>query len=440
MANQVENLKFKNTIFEITDKKARNDIETLNSSFENINETVNTQVDAVIKNKFSNKKTVVTSLNLLDTTMFEGMTIADLITNYNSGDIIISVSKEAFVVGQSYNTEIMFTDETSYAAGDFYFQFLNGSTVVFSRYTFNLTNTVDSAKLIFNKTHMLNNYGDKTIKYIQVCQKKSGENYPAYSQYSEDVIFDEFATKNDLEKLSLPQLSTFFYPKRIKMIGHRGGGSKTYTENSTGAFKEGCKAGYDFIETDVWQTSDRELVCIHDQTLDRTTNGTGDVMTMTLSEIQSITLKDGSTIPTLRDFLLICKKYGKVGVIEVKNINQDWERLNEELTSVGMNDSVIILCTSIDYLSDIRNILTKAHCSYLMYATESVTETLLAKLQNITNASISTNYNFTKSDVELCHKHRVLIGKWTIDSEESANELIELGVDFITTNNPGLII
>ncbi len=380
----------------------------------------------------------VISKNLINTTMFENLSVDEFFENYESGNLIIPVIEETFEIGQAYNTEVLFTDGTSDASGDFFFQFQKNGTTVFSRYTLNLTDTIDSAKLIFNKTSFLANHAGKIFSHIQVCKKASGQSYPTYEQYAEKKDYTTFVRSSDLEKLQLQNLSPFFYPKKVKIVAHRGGESK-YTENSIGAFIEGCKDGYDFIETDIWQTSDGELICMHDQTLDRTSNATGDVMQMTLSEIQEKKLKDGSTIPTLKEFLLICKKYGKVPVIEIKNINQDWNKLSQELSYVAMEDSAIILCASIDNLNSIRKVLPRVHCSYLMYETDSITKEILNELKNISNTSLNTNCNLTEADIKLCHQYNVLIGKWTIDDVDVANNLIDIEIDFITTNNSNIL-
>lgn len=414
--------------------------EDLNETKNNINKNLESMVDSVIKTKFSNTKKVVTSLNLLDTTMFEGMTITDLMNNYDSGDIIIPIVENAFTIGQAYNTEVMFTDGTSYASGNFYFQFLKDSTVLFNRYTFDLIDLPNKAKLIFNKTNVLSECSDKTIEYIQVCKKASGENYPAYSKYTEDIIFDEIVTKSELNNLYT--LSPFLYPRKVNFIGHRGGTS--YPENSTLSFENGCKSGYDFIETDIWQTSDGELVCMHDQDVERTTDGTGDIMTMTLEEVKALTIDTDSNytnlkVPTFKEYLLICKKYGKVPVIEIKNINQDWNKLASDLIDCNMQDSCIILCTSINFLNNIKQVLPKVHCSYLMYSESTITTTILESLQALGNASIDTNIAITEDIVKLCHSYGVLIGMWTIDNIANVDSYVDMGVDFITTNNNSVL-
>jgi len=72
-----------------------------------------------------------------------------------------------------------------------------------------------------------------------------------------------------------------------KIIGHRGIPHLT-PENTMASFRAAVENGADGLETDVQMTKDGELVLIHDETLDRTTNGKGLVLTHTLSELKSL--------------------------------------------------------------------------------------------------------------------------------------------------------
>jgi glycerophosphoryl diester phosphodiesterase len=70
-------------------------------------------------------------------------------------------------------------------------------------------------------------------------------------------------------------------------ISHRGG-AEEFPENTLFAYAESLKAGSNMIEADVYETADGELVVIHDATVDRTTNGTGDVSSFTLAQLKAL--------------------------------------------------------------------------------------------------------------------------------------------------------
>ena len=75
--------------------------------------------------------------------------------------------------------------------------------------------------------------------------------------------------------------------KYMRVAAHRGFSEK-YPENTMEAFRAALEAGADEIETDVRVSADGELVLIHDETADRTTDGTGKICEMTLAELKKL--------------------------------------------------------------------------------------------------------------------------------------------------------
>lgn len=83
-------------------------------------------------------------------------------------------------------------------------------------------------------------------------------------------------------------------------IGHRG--AKGYEpENTLISFQKAIDLNVDGIELDVHLSSDGELMVIHDETIDRTTDGKGEVNKFTKAELQSFSIEDNNTIPTLEE-------------------------------------------------------------------------------------------------------------------------------------------
>ena len=71
----------------------------------------------------------------------------------------------------------------------------------------------------------------------------------------------------------------------LKIIAHRGYSGK-YPENTLLAFQKAIEAGARYIEFDIQPTKDKEIAVIHDFTLERTTNASGNVCDVTLAELQ----------------------------------------------------------------------------------------------------------------------------------------------------------
>lgn len=99
-------------------------------------------------------------------------------------------------------------------------------------------------------------------------------------------------------------------PAKIIVIAHRGD-MQAFPENSIGGIKNCIKMGVDMVEIDLAMTKDSVLVIMHDQTLDRTTNGTGQVNQWTFDSLQQLRLRDKNgiltqeKIPTFKDVLLL---------------------------------------------------------------------------------------------------------------------------------------
>src|SRR5215208_4237927 len=109
------------------------------------------------------------------------------------------------------------------------------------------------------------------------------------------------------------------------IIAHRGG-SLEAPENTLASFKHAVDVGAKFVELDVQMSSDGVLVIIHDETLDRTTTGSGPVANLTFDELQTFDAGvkkgeqyTGEKIPTLREVLDLCIAAGVGVVIELKS-------------------------------------------------------------------------------------------------------------------------
>lgn len=99
----------------------------------------------------------------------------------------------------------------------------------------------------------------------------------------------------------------------ILVVSHRGDW-RYAPENSLEAVKRCIDLGVDIVEIDVRMTKDGHLIAMHDETVDRTTNGTGKVSDLTLDEIKKLRLKNGCgvrgsqfQIPTLEEIMLVAK-------------------------------------------------------------------------------------------------------------------------------------
>lgn len=133
-----------------------------------------------------------------------------------------------------------------------------------------------------------------------------------------EVVVTDF----DLTERFAVAMANNYHP--IISVAHRGR-MDVAPENTMPAFIAAVKAGFKYIETDVLFTSDGEPVCIHDATINRTSDGTGYVSDMTYEELQTYDFGSwfsssfaGTRIPSFESFIAFCRDTGTIPIIELK--------------------------------------------------------------------------------------------------------------------------
>ena len=106
----------------------------------------------------------------------------------------------------------------------------------------------------------------------------------------------------------------------LAVIAHRGGpAGGDAPEGSIEAFEASIEASADWLEFDVRRTADGVLVVLHDETVDRTTNGTGRITDLTLAEAQALDAGGGARIPTVEAIIDLARQAGIPILPEIKD-------------------------------------------------------------------------------------------------------------------------
>ena len=149
---------------------------------------------------------------------------------------------------------------------------------------------------------------------------------------------------------------------KVLVLGHRGYSAK-YPENTLLAFKKAIEAGADGIELDVWLTKDGEVVVIHDETVDRTSNGSGRVKEMTLEELKELDFGNGERIPTLEEVFEAVPEDSVVNV-EIKDV----DAVEKTAEIIGRNnpERVIVSSFLIDALREYRKLDSETRLGILI--------------------------------------------------------------------------
>lgn len=111
--------------------------------------------------------------------------------------------------------------------------------------------------------------------------------------------------------------------KYIFVIAHRGDW-RNAPENSIQCIENAIEMGVDMVEIDIQPTKDRNFICMHDETLERTSTGVGAIKDYTTEELKKLVLRSGNgiktrrQIPTLEEVLKVCKNRILVNIARVK--------------------------------------------------------------------------------------------------------------------------
>ena len=225
-----------------------------------------------------------------------------------------------------------------------------------------------------------------------------------------------------------------------RLIAHRGL-SGIERENTASAFIAAANRSYWGIETDVHVTADGKYILIHDDDTKRVAGVELSVEGSTFAQLRALTLpdKDGFVrgdlvLPTPEEYFSICKKYGKIAVFELKNRFQK-EQIREIIDIVkhcDMVEQTIFISFSFDNMADLREMLPEGHAQYLYY--REITAELVEKCKQYALGLDVRHDRLNKETVALLKEAGVEINCWTVDDPKRAEELVALGVDFITTN------
>lgn len=233
--------------------------------------------------------------------------------------------------------------------------------------------------------------------------------------------------------------------KAVQYIAHRGS-NVDYPENSLPAFRAVTR--HWGIETDIQVTSDGAWICMHDSTVDRTTNGTGTVASKTLSQIKSLRIDTGNNlstlsdadkqVPTLDDFLTICKTNSRVPIIEIKTGNYSQANYDSIITSLNkFNLAQGVIFISFDYqaLVEIKKRLPTVPVQYLV---NTISDKLISDAKALgVNSALDVKYNdtsVTANNLIKIHSAGLNAGCWTVPDAQF-DAMIALGFDYITTDS-----
>jgi glycerophosphoryl diester phosphodiesterase len=229
-------------------------------------------------------------------------------------------------------------------------------------------------------------------------------------------------------------------------IAHRGA-SGLYPENTLLAFRRAAECGVDMLELDVLFSRDGALVVVHDQTLDRTTNGTGPVSARTLAELRALDAGQGERIPVLEEVLALAGEAGLRLVVELKGADEAAstaiaEALVPALDQAGWLDRAVVtsfqpgalrraralaprLPTMLDPTPWDGSLSPRAACEQALHAGANV---LGYDQRHVTPAL-----------VDECRLCGLALWPWVANTPDDIGRLVRLGVPGLMTDRPDVL-
>ena len=225
----------------------------------------------------------------------------------------------------------------------------------------------------------------------------------------------------------------------VKMVAHRGV-SGLERENTCSAFVAAGNRSYFGVETDIHRTADGRYIVFHDDNLVRLLGDERVVEEMTFDELRALRLTDldGNArgdllLPTLEEYVHICKKYDKDCVLEIKNHfePEDIDNVIAIIREIGWLERTVFISFDLPNMICIREKLPQQRAQYLV---STFGDDLLDILKGH-HLDLDIKYSSLSAEqVRACHEAGIEVNVWTVNEAADAERLAGYGVDYITSN------
>lgn len=232
-----------------------------------------------------------------------------------------------------------------------------------------------------------------------------------------------------------------------KIFAHRGF-KGCYPENTLLAFKKAIELGVDGIELDVQLTKDKKVVIIHDETIDRTTNGSGFVSSFSYEKLSTFNAchnfpeHDFEKIPTLEEYFYLLKNFNIITNIELKTSKNQYPGIEEEVFKLikkfNMEKKVII--SSFNHYSILKMKKLAPNLKYGLLTDAWIINSGKYVKDLKINCLHPSYENMTEEIVKEIKSYQIEINVYTVDNEKDIRDMLNKKVDIIIGNFPDLAL
>ncbi|MFX1378001.1 MAG: glycerophosphodiester phosphodiesterase [Promethearchaeota archaeon] len=226
----------------------------------------------------------------------------------------------------------------------------------------------------------------------------------------------------------------------VLIIAHRGA-SNLAPPNTLKAFQKAIELRADYIEFDVHQSKDGEIVIIHDAYITDINGQENYIKEMELNELKLINIGEGENIPTLKELIKIAK--GNIGLqCEIKATNFS-ENLVKILEQENLIKNSIISSFIFKELLELQKLNSNLKLALLIPPEMDSSHKLMKYSQKAIDSNFYAIHPYfgliDREFVKSIHQNDMLVNVWTVNEESEIKEVLEIGVDGIISDDIQLV-
>ena len=209
----------------------------------------------------------------------------------------------------------------------------------------------------------------------------------------------------------------------MRAVNHRGFNHEA-PENTLAAFRLSRLNGFRYVETDVRFTADGVPVLLHDAAVDHTSDGSGNIAELTFAQARTLDFGSwkspdfaGEPIPSLEEFLSLCRQIGLVPYIELKaGTKEQTGQIVQLVKQFGFEDEAIFISFSKQLLQYASEFNPKARLGFLC---GEVSDNELAIAQSLGGTGFIDASDLSKNAADKCRQNNVPLEVWTVNSKDN---------------------
>ena len=221
----------------------------------------------------------------------------------------------------------------------------------------------------------------------------------------------------------------------VQAVGHRGAAG-VVAENTLKSFAYAIELGVDAVECDVHLSADGHVIVMHDEAVDRTTDGTGKIAEMTLEQLRRLDAGEGQPPPTLEELLETVR--GRVRLLcELKADGSEAPAV-DAVVARRMESDVTFVSFSFDRLERVRGLRGDLRIGAIL-SSPRIKDMKRALALGACHVGVQYK-NLTLAAVDRARAAGIEIGAWTPNRLPEMEAIIALGVTHVTTDRPDILM